>query len=69
MSELVFQVEEDADGGFTAKAAGAAIFTEADSIEELRRNVREAVECYYDRPSDMPKVIRLHFIREEVIAL
>lgn len=69
MTEIVFQVEEDPDGGLTAKAIGASIFTEADSIEELRENVRDAVNCYYDKPADRPKVIRLHYVRDEVIAL
>lgn len=68
MTEIVFTVEEDPDGGFVARAAGASVFTEADTIEELRENVREAVECHFEEP-DRPKLVRLHFIRDEVLAL
>ena len=67
MTEILFQVEEDPDGGFTATAAGASIFTEADTIEELRENVRDAVICRFDNPAERPKIIRLHFVRDEVI--
>jgi hypothetical protein len=69
MTEIVFQVEEDPDGGLTAKAVGASIFTEAETAEELRQNIREAVTCHFDRPEDRPKLVRLHFVRDEVIAL
>jgi len=48
-SEIIFEVREDeADGGYTARALGHSIFTEGDSLEELRRNVREAADCYFD---------------------
>ena len=50
MIEIVFQVEEDPDGGYTAKAVGASIFTEADTIEQLRDNIRDAVNCHFDKP-------------------
>ena len=66
MSEIIFLVEEAAEGGYTARALGEAIFTEADSLDELRSNVREAVECHFDEGRG-PKVIRLHWVREEVI--
>jgi len=68
MSELIFLVEQAPEGGYTARALGAAIFTEADTLPELRQNVREATECHFST-LDMPKVIRLHFVREEVLAL
>jgi len=69
MTELIFQVEEDPEGGYTAKAVGASIFTEADTLDELRENVRDAVNCHFERPEDRPKIIRLHVTRDEVIAL
>ena len=69
MTELVFIVEEDAEGGFAAKAVGESIFTEADDLEQLRRNVREAVICHFENPDDRPKVIRLHLTRDEVLSL
>ena len=69
MSEIIFEVREDeTDGGYTASALGVGMHTEADSLDELRRNVREAVDCYYDDPARAPKMIRLHFVRDEVLA-
>ena len=66
MSELIFLVEEAAEGGFTARALGQSIFTEADSIDELRVAVRDAVRCHFSE-AEAPKVIRLHFVRDEVL--
>jgi hypothetical protein len=66
MSELVFEVTQEADGGYVAEALGESIITEASSWEELRTNVREAVAAFYfDRPA--PKGIRLHLVRDEVL--
>jgi hypothetical protein len=47
MNEIIFVVEDAVEGGFNARALGVSIFTQADSLEELRANVREAVECFY----------------------
>lgn len=66
MSEIVFLVEDAQDGGFTARALGASIFSEADTIAELRTAVRDAVACHYG-DAERPKVIRLHFVRDEVL--
>ena len=66
MSEIIFLVEEADEGGFTARAAGESIFTEADNLDDLRRNVREAVDCHFD-DGQAPKVIRLHIVREEIL--
>jgi hypothetical protein len=67
MNEIIFLVQESADGGYEAKALSAPIFTEADSLEELRTMIRDAVACHFDE-SDRPRIIRLHFVRDEVIA-
>lgn len=69
MNEIIFLVEEDPSGGYTARALGSSIFTEADTKEELAQNIREAVSCHFEHPEKTPKVIRLHFVRDEVIAL
>jgi predicted RNase H-like HicB family nuclease len=69
MTELVVQVEEDPEGGYTAQAVGASIFTEADTIEELRANIRDAIECHFENPTERPRIVRLHFTRDEVMAL
>lgn len=70
-SEIIFEVREDqADGGYTASALGFDIFTEADTLDELRKNVRSAVQCHFGdgAPGAIPGVIRLHFVRDEVFA-
>jgi len=60
MKEIIFEVREDeVDGGYTASALGYGIHTEGETVEELRRNVKEATECYFDRAEDAPRIIRL----------
>ena len=66
-NEIIFIIEESLEGGYEAKALGTSIFTEADNIEELKSNIKEAVACHFDE-KEMPKIIRLHYIKEEVIA-
>ena len=66
-AEIIFNVEESSEGGFDTRALTAPIFTQADTLEELRSLVRDAVECHFEE-SERPKVIRLHFVRDEVIA-
>jgi hypothetical protein len=67
-SEVIFIVEEAPDGGYTARALGMSIVTEADDLRELHAQVKDAVECHFER-AERPKVIRLHFVRDEQIAL
>ena len=60
--EIIFEVSEDeVDGGYSASALGYGIHTQGETIEELRGNVREAVECYFDEAMERPRLIRLHF--------
>jgi len=59
-NEIIFLVEESPEGGYEAKALGHSIFTEADTLDELREMMKDAVLCHFDEP-DMPKVIRLYF--------
>ena len=69
MSEIIFQVtEDDTDGGFIARALGHSIVTEADTWEELRANVREAVLCHFDE-GKAPAVIRLHRVLDELVSV
>ncbi len=69
MTEIIFEVREDeADGGYTAHALGYGIHTQGETLEGLRRMVKDAVERYFDKTMEMPKVIRLHFVRDEVLA-
>ena len=67
MNEVIFLVEEAPEGGYTARALEASIFTEADTLAELHAQVRDAVRCHLEA-GKAPKVIRLHFVREEVIS-
>ncbi|MGH9897375.1 MAG: 2-oxoisovalerate dehydrogenase [Pyrinomonadaceae bacterium] len=66
MNELIFLVEEAPEGGFTARALEAAIFTEADDLPSLHRQVRDAVNCHFDEGQE-PKIVRLHFVHDEVL--
>jgi hypothetical protein len=68
MNEIIFLVEEAPEGGFTARALGESIFTEADDLASLEGNVRDAVRCHFE-VNEMPRVVRLHFTREQVIAV
>jgi hypothetical protein len=66
--ELVFEITQEADGGFTAEALGESIFTQADTWDELKANVREAVQAFYF-DSVPPASIRLRLVRDEVLAV
>lgn len=65
-TEIIFEVEESPGGGFEARALGHAIFTEAESLDELREMVRDAVRCHFE-PETAPRLIRLHLVKDEVI--
>ncbi len=67
IKEIIFLVEEDPEGGYNAKALGESIFTEADSLEELKENIKNAIKCHFDNEEDLPNIIRLHIVKEEII--
>ncbi|TKT93630.1 2-oxoisovalerate dehydrogenase [Dyadobacter frigoris] len=72
MQEIVFIVEQEEDGGFVAEAKvndNEQIITEGDNIEELKSMIREALECHFENSEDMPKTVRLHFIKDEVFVI
>lgn len=68
MDELVFDITQESDGGFVAECLTEAIFTQADTWDELRSNVREAVDAFFE-DSERPEAIRLHLVRDEVLAI
>ncbi len=68
MKEIVFEITQEADGGYVAECLTENIVTEADSWNELRRNVKEAVTAYYFDSAQKPSTIRLHLIRDEFLA-
>lgn len=65
--EIIFIIEDSLDGGFEARSLNYSIFTEAETYEELKNNIKESLSIHFDA-EEMPKLIRLHYIREEVIA-
>jgi hypothetical protein len=65
--EVLFLVEDAAEGGYIARALGHSIYTEADTWEELKEAIRDAVRCHFE-PEELPNLIRLHAVREEVVA-
>jgi len=67
VNEIIFLVEDSPEGGFTARALSHSIYTDADTIAELHDNVRDAISCHFE-PAEKPALIRLHFVRDEVIA-
>ncbi len=67
MNEIIFVVEDAPEGGFTARAIGESIFTQAETVAALHASVRDAVRCHFDANA-LPSLIRLHFVRDEIIA-
>jgi predicted RNase H-like HicB family nuclease len=67
-SEIISVVREDeADGGYTATALSYGIHTQGETLEQLRAMVKAAVGWYFDETVPAPKIIRVHFVRDEVL--
>lgn len=66
--EVIFNVQESPEGGYEAKALGFPIFTQGETMEALRAMVRDAVRCHFDE-GQRPRVVRLHLVKDEVIAV
>lgn len=69
MKEIIFEVQEDIEGGYTASALGVGIHTQGDDLDDLKLMVRDAVDCYFETGTGRPSMIRLHFVRDEVLAV
>jgi predicted RNase H-like HicB family nuclease len=67
-SEIIFEVEEAPEGGYDARALGHSIYTQAETIDELKAMLQDAVRCHFDE-NERPRVIRLHLVKDEVIAV
>lgn len=67
MNEIIFMIEDDLDGGLNARALGHSIFTEAETIDELKQNIIDALNCHFEKKTDVPRIIRLHYVREEIL--
>ncbi len=68
MNEIIFLIEESLEGGYEARALETSIHTEAENLTELKDSIRDAVKCHFDE-EERPRIIRLHFVKEEVITL
>lgn len=66
--EIIFQVTEEVEGGFTARALGESVFTQADDLEALKAAVRDAVICHFDE-GQAPRMIRLHLVKDYLVAV
>jgi hypothetical protein len=67
-NEIIFYIEESIEGSCEAKSLGYSIYTEGKTIDELKKNIRDAVQCHFEK-SEMPQILKLHFVREEAMAL
>jgi len=67
-SEIIFLIEESNEGGYEARAIGHSIFTEGEDLEDVKKNVKEAIQCHFDE-GDIPSIVRLHFVREELMTV
>ena len=67
-NEIIFYIDESMEGGFEARALGWPIYTEGDDVEELKKNIIDAVKCHFE-PENIPGVIKLHYVKEEAISL
>ena len=68
MSEIIFIIENADEGGYIAKALGYSIITEAETFDELKENIKDAIKCHFDE-KDLPHIVRLHMVKDEVMAL
>ena len=68
MNEIIFLIEESLEGGYEARALETSIHTEAENLTELKDSIRDAVKCHFNE-EERPRIIRLHFVKKEVITL
>jgi len=65
-TEIIFSVQESPEGGYEARALGYPIYTQADTLDELKTMMQDAVRCHFE-PQDAPRLIRVHLVKDEVI--
>lgn len=68
IKEIIFLIEESLECGYEARAIGHSIFTEGETYEEIKENIKEAIKCHFDE-NERPGIIRLHLVKDEVVAL
>ena len=69
MKEIIFLIYEAKEGGYYAEAVGVGIFAEGETIEELKKNIKGGIDCFYEDSNDAPNFAHLHFIKDEVMVL
>lgn len=69
MKEIIFTVQEADEGGYIARALGHSIFTEGETMDEVKKNIMEAIECHFDETMDKPRLAYIHFVKNEILAL
>jgi len=67
MNEIIFMIEDDPEGGYNAQALGYSIFTQGETVEELKENIMDALRCHFDEIEKIPRIVRLHFVKEEIL--
>jgi predicted RNase H-like HicB family nuclease len=68
MSEIIFIVEDSDEGGYIASSLGCSIYTEGETLDELKENIKDAIKCHFDE-KEIPHIVRLHMVKDEVIAI
>ncbi|MEK7849509.1 MAG: 2-oxoisovalerate dehydrogenase [Candidatus Omnitrophota bacterium] len=68
MSEIIFIIENSDEGGYTAKALDYSIYTEGETLDELKANIKDAVKCHFNE-KEMPHIVRLHMVKDEVMSI
>ncbi len=67
-TEIIFLVEESVEGGYDAKALGYSIYTQGEDLQMLKENIKDAVKCHFEE-KEMPHLIRLHMVKDEMVAI
>jgi hypothetical protein len=67
-SEIIFEIIDSPEGGYEAKALGYSIYSQADTADELKKQLQDAVQCHFEDAAERPRVIRLHWVRDELIS-
>ena len=67
-NEIIFLIEESVESGYEARAMGYSIFAEGETYEEVKENIKEAVKCHFEE-NEVPHIIRLHLVKDEIMAL
>ena len=69
MNEIIFVVEQAPEGGYVARALGSSIFAEADDLDALQTELRDAVQCHFEDEAERPRIIRLHLVQDRLLAV